>query len=141
MAYFSRKDDYGYIKWAQEVKRRDHYTCFICGRRGVALHSHHLNAWADYPEQRYDVSNGVSLCTFHHEDFHERYGKGKNTEEQFREYKSIAEIFIKAANSEAVISSASKRMIQQAQKDDAIKFILNDIETRYGDKDESDNIV
>lgn len=134
---YSRMDDYGYIRWAQDVKKRDHYTCYICGRKGVALHSHHLNAWADYPEQRYDVSNGVTLCTFHHEDFHEKYGKGKNTEKQFEEYRLIAEAFIKVANGDAVVSSASKRMLQHAQRDDVVKFILQDMETRFGSNDES----
>lgn len=140
MAYFDRKDDYGYIRWAQEVKQRDHYTCAICGRRGVALHSHHLNAWAEYPDQRYDVENGVTLCTFHHEDFHEKYGKGKNTEEQFEEYKKIAEVFIKVANKESIITSTSKRMLKQAERDDVVKFILEDLKTRFGENDEQGNI-
>ena len=93
MAIFSRKDDYGYIRWSSEVKRRDNYACVICNRKGIALNSHHLNAWADFPAERYDVSNGVTLCTFHHDDFHAKYGKGKNTENQFKEYREIAETF------------------------------------------------
>ena len=127
-AYFDRKDDYGYIRWALEVKRRDHFTCSICGRKGVALNSHHLNAWAEYPEQRYDVDNGTCLCTFHHDDFHAKYGKGKNTKEQFKEYREIAESFIKIANAEAVTKSTTRRMLQIAERDNVIKEILDDME-------------
>jgi len=132
MAYFDRKDDYAYVRWAREVKNRDHWSCVICARRGVALNSHHLNAWAEYPDQRYDVDNGVTLCTFHHEDFHERYGKGKNTADQFEEYREVAEAIIKVANDEAFIQSASTRLLQQAEKDDAIEAILKDME-EYSD--------
>lgn len=132
MAYFDRKDDYGYVRWASEVKRRDHYTCVICGRKGVALNSHHLNAWAQFPDERYDVDNGVSLCTFHHEDFHGKYGKGKNTKEQFEEYRAIAEALIKVANEESLIDATARRMHQQVQHDIAVAQILKDLEEKYG---------
>lgn len=136
MAFFDRKDDYGYIRWASEVKRRDHYTCVICGRKGVALNSHHLNAWASHPDERYDVDNGVSLCTFHHEDFHSKYGKGKNTKEQFEEYRVIAEALIKVANEESLIDATARRMLQQVQKDYAVSEILKDLEEKYGDTEQ-----
>jgi hypothetical protein len=130
--FFNRKDDYGYIRWASEVKRRDHYTCVICGRRGVALNSHHLNAWASHPTERYDVSNGATLCSFHHEDFHSKYGKGKNTKEQFEEYRVIAEALIKVANEESLLEATARRMLQQVQKDYAVTEILKDLEDKYG---------
>jgi len=132
MAYFDRKDDYGYIRWSDHVRRRDHYTCVICGRRGVAVNSHHLNAWASFPDERYDVDNGVTLCTFHHDDFHEKYGKGKNTREQFEEYRAIAEVLIKVANEDALINVTTKKMLQQAERDKAVQEILKDLEARYG---------
>ena len=138
--FFDRKDDLSYVRWSSEVKRRDFYTCILCGRKGVALNSHHLNGWAGFPTERYDVSNGVTLCTFHHEDFHKHFGKGNNTAEQFEEYRAIAEVMIKVANEEAIINSATRRILQQAEKDKAVKEVLDDLKERYGsDKDGYDN--
>lgn len=134
-AYFDRKDDYGYIRWAQDVKRRDNYACVICNRKGIALNSHHLNAWADFPAERYDVGNGVTLCLFHHDDFHAKYGKGSNTEAQFKEYREISELLIKLANKDTIINVTSRKMLQQAEKDKAVQLILQDLEDEYGKKD------
>lgn len=72
------------------------------------------------------------MCLFHHEDFHEKYGKGKNTKEQFEEYRAIAEVLIKVANQESMINSASRRMLQQAERDQVVAEILADMEIRYG---------
>ena len=135
----TRKSDYGYIRWAAEVKRRDHYTCVICGRKGVALNSHHLNAWASHPDERYDMDNGVTLCSFHHEDYHSKYGKGKNTKEQFEEYRVIAEALIKVANEESLIETTARRMLQQVQKDYAVAEILKDLEEKYSDDTERES--
>jgi hypothetical protein len=132
MAYFDRKDDYGYVRWADHVRRRDHYTCAICGRRGVVVNAHHLNAWANFPDERYDVENGVTLCIFHHEDFHEKYGKGKNTKEQFEEYRGIAEELLKVANEDAIIEVTVKKMLQQAERDKVVREIEQDLERKYG---------
>jgi predicted restriction endonuclease len=133
--FFDRKEDYSYIRWAHEVKRRDNYTCVICNRRGVALNSHHLNAWAHFPTQRYDVDNGITLCLFHHEDFHERFGRGENTEAQFKEYREIAETLIKVANQETIINVTSRRMLQQAERDRVTQELIKDLDERYGTKD------
>ena len=126
-----RKDDYGYIRWAQEVKRRDNYACIICNRKGVALNSHHMNAWADFPAERYDVDNGVTLCLFHHDDFHSKYGKGGNTEAEFKEYREISEVLIKLANKETIINVTARRMLQQAEKDCAVQEIIARLDGYY----------
>jgi hypothetical protein len=141
MAYFDRKDDYGYVKWADTVRRRDYFTCVICGRKGVAVNAHHLNAWASHPDERYDVDNGVTLCVFHHEDFHDKYGKGKNTREQFEEYREIAEALIKAANEDALIKTSTKRLLQVAERDQAVREILEDLEKRYATTEGSEDVV
>jgi hypothetical protein len=135
MAFWDRKDDYSYIRWAQEVKRRDSYACVICNRKGTALNSHHLNAWASFPYERYDVSNGVTLCTFHHEDFHAKYGKGSNTEAQFKEYREISDILIKIANKDTIINVTSRKMLQRAENDHVVQSILKDLEDKYGNQD------
>jgi ABC-type uncharacterized transport system ATPase subunit len=130
MAIFERKDDYGYIQWSLEVKKRDYFACVICGRKGVALNSHHLNAWASFPEQRYSVDNGITLCTFHHEDFHAKFGKGKNTKEQFDEYKKICEALMTSINQEVAVSSTVRKISQLSEKDQVIQAILADLERK-----------
>lgn len=128
MAYFERKDDYNYIRWAQEVKKRDFFTCTVCGARGVMLNSHHLNAWAHYPTLRYIVDNGTTLCNICHDKFHDIYGKGKNTEAEFEEFKSLVGTIIKVAKEESTIDFATRRMLQMAEKDVVIKKILEDLD-------------
>ncbi len=52
-----------YKRWRWEVYMRDGFTCQECGdNRGGNLHAHHIKPWHDYPELRYDVSNGITLC-------------------------------------------------------------------------------
>lgn len=51
-----------YRLWREAVFERDDFTCQDCGLRGVVLHGHHIKGWAEYPELRYDVSNGQTLC-------------------------------------------------------------------------------
>ena len=85
--YKKRKGDQDFKKWSKQVKERDNFTCDICGQKHGGLVSHHLNAWRDYKEQRYDLENGVCLCESCHKEFHKLYGKGDNTKEQYIEFK------------------------------------------------------
>lgn len=55
--------------WSKSVKIRDKYTCILCGDKNykgrgysVRLESHHLLSWKDYPELRYNVNNGITVC-------------------------------------------------------------------------------
>ena len=81
-----RMSDGDFRSWANSIKDRDNYTCQICNKHGGKLNAHHLNGWNAFPEQRFDVDNGVTLCTDCHKDFHSEYGYGDNTREQFDEY-------------------------------------------------------
>lgn len=112
MAIFDRKDDYHFVRWARAVKKRDHYMCQICERRGD-LNSHHLNAWNTFPDERYDIDNGTTLCVYCHEDFHAKYGKGGNTAEQFYEYSAICDIFIRAISQKISVERSSTLIISK----------------------------
>ena len=50
------------IVWRMSVYERDSYKCQCCGNVGGELNAHHILSWADYPKERYDVNNGITLC-------------------------------------------------------------------------------
>lgn len=51
-----------YGAWRESVFGRDDYACQICGKRGVVLHAHHIRPFAEFPDLRFEVSNGQTLC-------------------------------------------------------------------------------
>lgn len=52
-----------YKIWRSAVFQRDGWLCQTCRlRENNKLHAHHIKSWADYPELRFDVENGVTLC-------------------------------------------------------------------------------
>lgn len=109
--YFDRKDDYYFIKWAKQVKIRDHFTCQICGRRGVLLNAHHMNSWDAYIDERYDIDNGITLCADHHSGFHDIYGYGQNTRAQFDEFFKLSEALKEAITQKIQVESVVQKII------------------------------
>ena len=48
--------------WRGAVFKRDNYVCQKCGISGVYMEADHIKEWADYPELRYIINNGQTLC-------------------------------------------------------------------------------
>lgn len=59
-----------YKEWRKAVYARDDWTCHECGKRGGKLHVHHVFSFADFPEHRLEVWNGVTLCYDCHAAIH-----------------------------------------------------------------------
>jgi predicted restriction endonuclease len=56
-----------YKKWRESVLRRDGNRCRFggCDKRDE-LEVHHIQTFADAEYRRYDVTNGITLCKYHH---------------------------------------------------------------------------
>lgn len=54
--------------WRKAVFERDNYTCQICSARNgkgvgdIRLEADHIKPWAYFPELRFDINNGRTLC-------------------------------------------------------------------------------
>lgn len=73
-------------EWAKKVYERDNYTCQKCGKHGGRLNAHHIYGFYEYPELRFNVNNGITLCPSCHAKFHHKYGKRHNNLEQIQEF-------------------------------------------------------
>ncbi len=51
-----------YMDWRKAVFSRDTWDCQECGHHGGVLHADHINSWVDYPELRFELTNGRTLC-------------------------------------------------------------------------------
>jgi DNA-binding XRE family transcriptional regulator len=57
--------------WARAVISRDNGTCQKCGAKNLELHAHHIEPFAENPEKRWDIGNGITLCYKCHWEAHE----------------------------------------------------------------------
>lgn len=53
---------YPYRDWRNAVFSRDNWTCQICNVRGGYLEADHIKPWCVFPDLRYDVDNGRTVC-------------------------------------------------------------------------------
>ena len=72
--------------WREAVFARDNWTCQKYGIRGGKLHPHHILNFAEYPELRFAIDNGMTLSEKAHKEFHRTYGTRNNTREQLEEF-------------------------------------------------------
>lgn len=72
--------------WRRSCLERDNFTCQKTGQRGGKLEVHHINNFADFPELRFAIDNGITLSKEAHKEFHKKYGRKNNTKEQLEEF-------------------------------------------------------
>lgn len=62
-----RRNSYETKQWRTKIFERDSYTCVLCGARNgggkaVYLQADHIKPWCSFPDLRYDIDNGRTLC-------------------------------------------------------------------------------
>lgn len=68
-----------YYDWRDAVYKRDKYTCIECKKSGVYLNAHHKKSFRHFPELRFDINNGITLCVPCHKKIDKNWGKrGRN---------------------------------------------------------------
>lgn len=66
-----------YRHWRDCVYRRDKYICQKCHSKTKKIIAHHIKSFTLYPEERFDIENGITLCRSCHKIEH--YDIGKTT--------------------------------------------------------------
>lgn len=62
-----------YKAWRKSVFERDNYTCVECGTGG-SIQADHIKRFSEYPELRFSLENGRTLCIPCHKKT-ETYGR------------------------------------------------------------------
>jgi ribosomal protein L33 len=96
-----------YYIWREAVKQRFNRTCVVTGKKSNLV-THHLDGWNAYPQRRYDITNGVLIHKEVHKLFHDLYGYGNNTEEQFN-------LFIKEQYDKAISIQATDASVEGSE--------------------------
>lgn len=80
------RDSFEYTLWRTAVFRRDKWTCIWCGKRGgwskvekrnIMINADHIQEFSKYPELRFAIDNGRTLCRECHIKRHKK-GYAKN---------------------------------------------------------------
>jgi len=70
--------------WREAVFARDNWTCQKCKKKGGKLTPHHIQNFAQYPELRFAIDNGITFCEKCHRIFHRQFGIKNNNIEQIK---------------------------------------------------------
>ncbi len=67
-----------YKKWRKMVFERDGHICHKCLQKGGLLEAHHIFSFSKYPELRFKIFNGITLCKPCHKTTDNYAGRVKN---------------------------------------------------------------
>lgn len=83
------RNDPAYFEWRKKVWLRDNFKCKIaneyCDGR---IEAHHILGWSEYPELRYEINNGITLCHAHHP---RKRAEEKRLQSEFQALVSVSE--------------------------------------------------
>lgn len=76
-------DTPAYRSWRYHVMSRDKFTCQKCQAKGngIKLEAHHIIKWSTSEKLRFNVSNGICLCSSCHSEV---TGKEERYQELFQ---------------------------------------------------------
>lgn len=57
-----------YRLWREAVFARDNWRCQSCQKRGAKIHADHIKPFAIFPELRFAIDNGQTLCVACHRE-------------------------------------------------------------------------
>lgn len=85
------RDSEKYSFWRKSVYRRDNWKCLLCldnnEESPKELEAHHIKTASEYPDLVYVISNGITLCQFHHKDvIHKNGWADKKIPKLFEKY-------------------------------------------------------
>lgn len=60
-----------YGVWRKFVYERDYWKCVVCSSK-IKINAHHILEGRDYPDARFLVENGITLCEKHHIMLHKK---------------------------------------------------------------------
>ena len=76
-----------YKLWQDSVFVRDRYCCKKCKEERIKkLVAHHIQNFAQFPEFRFAIDNGITLCVECHKKFHHIFGKKNNHKKQLIDF-------------------------------------------------------
>jgi hypothetical protein len=63
----NERNDSLYQWWVGQVKKRDKNECIFKGQNcSGKIIIHHILSFTRFPELRYEIKNGITLCQYHH---------------------------------------------------------------------------
>lgn len=62
-----------YTNWREEILKRDKHKCVYCSSQ-KDLNAYHIYSWKFYPNLRFNIDNGITVCKECHMKIHKAFG-------------------------------------------------------------------